>query len=76
MRYDSYGYSNNFSDIDAVTDEPKKYSSQDLRRVIHDAYTVYDYHKTKSYEWYKQVWRICNDELKRRKEIEEPLAEE
>lgn len=72
MRKDNYGFTNKFSDIDSVTDYPEEYSSQDLRRAIHDAYAVYDYKHTKSYQWYEQVWRICNEVLKMRGESEEP----
>ncbi len=72
MRNDNYGYTNKFSDIDTITDDPERYSSQDLRRAIRDAYNVYDYKSTKPYEWYEQVWRICNDILKERGESEEP----
>lgn len=61
------GYTNAHSDIDVVTDSPEKYSSDDLRRAIRDAYNVYQY-GNKSKEWYEQVRRICNAELKRRGE--------
>lgn len=72
MRTDNYGYTNKFGDIDVVTDDPESFSSQDLRRAIRDAYNVYNYKETKSYEWYEQVWRICNEVLKYRGEVEEP----
>lgn len=72
MRTDDYGFTNKFGDIDAVTDNPERYSSADLRRAIHDAYAVYEYKHTKSYEWYEQVWRICNEVLIERGEDEEP----
>lgn len=72
MRTDNYGYTNKFSDIDAVTDNPDRFSSADLRTAIHEAYVVYDYKKTKPYAWYEQVWRICNAVLKERGEEEEP----
>lgn len=66
------GYTNKISDIDEVTDNPERYSSSDLRRTIHDAQTVYEY-GNKSYEWYQQVKRICNEELKSRGESPEYL---
>lgn len=61
------GYTNQISDIDAVTDNPENYSSPNLRRAIHEAKVVYDY-GNKPYEWYAQVRRICNEEVQSRGE--------
>ena len=65
-----YEYTNKISDIGVVTDNPEIYTSFDLRRAIHDAKTVYE-HGNKSFAWYEQVKRICNEVYKSRGETPE-----
>lgn len=65
-----FEYVNKIGDIDAITDSPESYSSSDLRRAIRDAYNVYNY-GNKSFEWYEQVKRICNEILEMRGETPE-----
>ncbi len=60
-------YINAYSDIDDATEHPETYSTPDLRRIIRDAYNVYEY-GNKSKDWYEQVKRICNSEITRRGE--------
>ena len=64
------GYVNKISDIEVSTDNPETYSTADLRRAIRDAYNVYQ-HGNKSYAWYEQVWRICNEVIEMRGELKE-----
>ena len=63
-------YVNKISDIETLTDDPESYTTADLRRAIRDAYNVY-YYGNKSYAWYEQVWRICNEVLEMRGEPKE-----
>lgn len=65
-----FEYVNKIGDIDAITDSPESYSSSDLRRAIRDAYNVYNY-GNKSFEWYEQIKRICNEILEMRGETPE-----
>lgn len=68
MKY-STGYTNKLGNIDEITDNPENYPSSILKNAINDAYTVYDY-GNKSYQWYEQVCRICNEVLSMRGEKE------